>query len=70
MLNGLNDGDEIEVFFNLSSREYNGRYFHNIDAWKIEKESTTGAVAPVNSDTLITSDVEPPSDKSADDLPF
>jgi hypothetical protein len=28
-------GDAIEVFFNVSSREYNGRYYHNIDAWKI-----------------------------------
>ena len=28
-------GDTIEVFFNVSSREYNGRYYHNIDAWKI-----------------------------------
>ena len=28
-------GDHIEVFFNISSREYNNRYYHNIDAWKI-----------------------------------
>ena len=28
-------GDRIEVFFNISSREYNKRYYHNIDAWKI-----------------------------------
>tara|TARA_B100001758_G_C18260188_1_gene530621 strand:+ start:154 stop:510 length:357 start_codon:yes stop_codon:yes gene_type:complete len=30
------EGSQIEVSFNLSSREYNGRYFHNIDAWRIE----------------------------------
>tara|TARA_B100000427_G_C15386149_1_gene541142 strand:+ start:165 stop:512 length:348 start_codon:yes stop_codon:yes gene_type:complete len=28
-------GDQIEVFFNVSSREYNNRYYHNVDAWKI-----------------------------------
>ena len=28
-------GDIIEVFFNISSREYNNRYYHNIDAWRI-----------------------------------
>tara|TARA_B110000014_G_C19879225_1_gene455090 strand:- start:91 stop:441 length:351 start_codon:yes stop_codon:yes gene_type:complete len=28
-------GDKVEVFFNISSREYNNRYYHNIDAWKI-----------------------------------
>ena len=36
MLEHHNEGDQIEVSFNLSSREYNGRYFHNIDAWRIE----------------------------------
>ena len=30
-------GDSVEVFFNISSREYNNRYYHNIDAWKINK---------------------------------
>ena len=28
-------GENIEVSFNISSREYNNRYYHNIDAWKI-----------------------------------
>ena len=31
--------DNIEVFFNLYSKKFNNRYFHNIDAWKIEKNS-------------------------------
>ncbi len=28
--------DEVVVSFNLSSREYNGKYFHNVDAWMIK----------------------------------
>ena len=28
----------VEVEFNLSSREYNGKYFHNVNAWKITKQ--------------------------------
>ena len=36
ILNHHNEGDQVEVSFNLSSKEYNGRYFHNIDAWRIE----------------------------------
>ena len=36
MLNHHNEGDQVEVSFNLSSKEFNGRYFHNIDAWRIE----------------------------------
>ena len=39
ILNNLEIGTKIEVFFNLSSREYNQKYYHNIDAWKITKLS-------------------------------
>ena len=42
MLNHHNEGDQVDVSFNLSSREYNGRYFHNIDAWRIENIGTGG----------------------------
>ena len=35
ILESFKTGDKIEVFFNISSREYNNRYYHNIDAWKI-----------------------------------
>ena len=43
MLNHHNEGDQVDVSFNLSSREYNGRYFHNIDAWRIENIGAGGA---------------------------
>lgn len=68
MLDGVNDGDELEVSFNVSSREYNGRYFHNIDAWKISKEAaaTNNAPETIPPDT----DLEPIGDDEADDLPF
>lgn len=41
ILTAFNEGEEVEVSFNLSSREYNGRYFHNVDAWRIEKLNTS-----------------------------
>ena len=45
-------GDNIEVFFNISSREYNNRYYHNIDAWKInhveEPTNTTESISEDN----------------------
>ena len=40
ILNNIEIGNKIEVFFNLSSREYNQKYYHNIDAWKINKIET------------------------------
>ncbi len=37
LLEKISEGDEVEVSFNLESREYNGKWFHNINAWKIDK---------------------------------
>ena len=63
MLNHHDEGSKVEVSFNLSSREYNGRYFHNIDAWRIESieksEETSEDIPEFNS-----------SVEDEDDLPF
>jgi single-strand DNA-binding protein len=71
-----NVGDMLAVHFNIRGREWTSpqneiRYFVSLNAWRIEKVNVgVGEVPPVNESTLITSDVEPPADKSADDLPF
>ena len=39
MLNNLKGGQSVEVLFNVSSREFNGRYYHNLDAWKISVDA-------------------------------
>ena len=66
MLQGINQGEEIEVSFNLSSREYNGRYYHNIDAWRINKAAaTTVAVSPPDETPFPTQ-----ASEEEDDLPF
>ncbi|BAQ92980.1 hypothetical protein [uncultured Mediterranean phage uvMED] len=51
-------GSNVTVHFNLSSREYNGKYYHNIDAWKIDSETAT------------TEKSEWKSAKETSDLPF
>ena len=35
MIKNIKIGREVDVNFNVSSREYNGKYFHNLDAWKV-----------------------------------
>ena len=30
-------GSELKIYFNLSSREFNGRYYTQAQAWKIEE---------------------------------
>lgn len=32
-------GDDVEVSFNVSSREFSGKYYHNLDAWKVFKST-------------------------------
>jgi hypothetical protein len=34
----IEEGSDVNVSINLSSREYNGKYYHNIDGWFIAKE--------------------------------
>ena len=64
ILNHHNEGDQVEVSFNLSSNEYNGRYFHNIDAWRIE--NIGGASVSQDQDSP---EFNAPSTEE-DDLPF
>jgi hypothetical protein len=41
----IEEGSDVNVSINLSSREYNGKYFHNIDGWACAKlgQETVGA---------------------------
>jgi len=36
MLDRCSEGQQVKVSFDISGREYNGRYFVNLNAWKIE----------------------------------
>ena len=48
-LRDIEEGSEVNVSINLSSREFKGKYYHNIDGWFIAKlgEET---VSPTNDD--------------------
>lgn len=50
-LDKLSVGDSVLIKCNVSSREYNGRYFHNIDGYWFTK-NTKEANTPVESDDL------------------
>ena len=50
-LDKLSVGDSVLIKCNVSSREYNGRYFHNIDGYWFAKH-TPEATTPVESDDL------------------
>lgn len=63
-------GDEVTVSFDINCREFNGRWFNDIRAWKVDH--VAGGDAPV---PPVAASAEPvaspftPSDEK-DDLPF
>lgn len=40
-------GDKVKISFNLSSREYNGRWYTDIRAWRMEPAVSAQPAAPV-----------------------
>lgn len=69
LIDGLSAGEEVDVSFNVESREYNGKWFHNINAWKIEKPSAENI--PVPPPEFSADDIPPePADDETNDLPF
>mgnify|MGYP001998804437 FL=1 len=45
-LNGVTEGDQVTVKFDIKGREYNDRYYVDLNAWRIEKMDAQGAPAP------------------------
>lgn len=71
LLDSVQEGQTVKVTFDIRGREYNGRYFNNLVAWKIESEGgTEAAAAPANADRPpIPDDSEAPAEFD-DDIPF
>ncbi|HCQ29078.1 MAG TPA: hypothetical protein DIU39_02255 [Flavobacteriales bacterium] len=70
LLDNFTVGDNVDVSFNVRGNEYQGRYFVNLQAWRINKIND-GATPPANMPPLPTEepDVMPQNDET-DDLPF
>lgn len=65
----VEEGDSLTAFIDIQSREYNGRWYTDVKAWKIEKEGT--GQNPPNDDVPFN-DEEPTIDLSDmdDEVPF
>ncbi len=72
VIDRFNENDEVTVFFDLRGREWQGKYFTNLQAWKVEASQSTGALAGQD----LVADKESPdpfansANESFDDLPF
>ena len=72
LVDNFNEGEEIKVQFDLRGREWNGRYFTNLNAWRVE--GVTQNAAPPAADNQGGGDFPSASDEPqieySDDLPF
>ncbi|MDR1406202.1 MAG: DUF3127 domain-containing protein [Prevotellaceae bacterium] len=71
------EGDILKVSFDLQSREYNGKWYTSVRAWRLEKEAAAVASAakpePADSPAAATPAEDPFAAAPAqqvDDLPF
>lgn len=75
-IDSYKEGDTIKVSFNLRGNEYNGKYFVNLQAWRVEAGQSEGAPIPPPLDPMAdmpTASSPAPSsidDIGEDDLPF
>lgn len=68
LLDNYNEGEQISVHFDLRGREWNEKFFTNLQAWKLEKGADAGAAS-------VSADEMPPDGFGMDeedngDLPF
>jgi hypothetical protein len=70
LLNGLSVGTPVEVAFNLESREFNGKWYSNINAWKLNPVQTQAASGNDYSPADIPPPPEPYDAEAYNDLPF
>lgn len=68
LIDPYSEGAELKVYFDLRGREWQGKYFTNLNAWKIEGASKNSGV-PVE---ITNQGDAPPFDlqDDVDDLPF
>ena len=72
LVDDYNEGDQMKVYFDLRGREWQGRYFTNLNAWKIERPDNAPApqAPPSMDNTFPSATDEPMQEADDDDLPF
>lgn len=66
LLDSFQEGQKVKVYFDLRGREWQGKYFTNLNAWKIEQAAAASVSAPPVGSFPMT---EPPVTTTGDDLP-
>lgn len=72
LIDPFEEGEDIKVHFDLRGREWQGKYFTNLNAWRLEKVSAQATSAPPadTGDGFFPSEGDEPTSAADDDLPF
>ena len=72
LLDGYSVGEQVNVSFNIRGNEYNGRYYVNLQAWRLEKVGGGGGQQPAGDGGASFADEPPPGhgQEAGDDIPF
>lgn len=70
----IKPGEDLKVYIDIDSREYQGRWFTNISAWKVERSGEAQpapfGAEPAATDAGMATPPEFPAPNPSDDLPF
>jgi single-strand DNA-binding protein len=71
LLDDYTEGEPIKVHFDLRGREWSGKYFTNLNAWRLEKvaDSMSPASPPAHEEAPFPTTADEPQSME-DDLPF
>ena len=67
LIDSFSEGDEICVDFDLRGREWNEKYFTNLNAWRIESGATAQAAPPA---AMADNNPPPGNEQDYDEIPF
>ncbi len=71
LIDAYEEGVQIKVHFDLRGREWNEKYFTNLNAWRIEKGGAEQTAPPAAADEGGFPDAsDEPATAADDDLPF
>ncbi|MDR4988428.1 MAG: DUF3127 domain-containing protein [Bacteroidales bacterium] len=68
----IKEGEKVTMAVNIESREFNGRWYTDVKAWKLDRSASQFTVSgdPPPFDEAPLPDEEPPLPSEEDDLPF
>ena len=76
IIDSVNEGEQLKVYFDLRGREWNEKYFTNLNAWKVEANQPAAASPadfsgePFPTAEPANSSSEETKKEDFDDLPF